>query len=86
MGHVFSSHSESSFAFSETSSADDSCCNPNDENMFNDEEGDGFFTIAKLKDGSSFGEMALINNKLRMATVRCLKNSTFMIISKESYI
>jgi CRP-like cAMP-binding protein len=55
-------------------------------NLFDDEKDDGFFTIAKLKEGSSFGEMALINNKLRMATVRCLKNSNFMVISKESYI
>jgi hypothetical protein len=28
--------------------------------MFRDEKSDGFITIAKLSDGSSFGELALI--------------------------
>ena len=53
--------------------------------MFADELNDGFLTIAKLKDGSSFGELALIDNKPRMATIRCLRNTNFMVLSKNDY-
>jgi CRP-like cAMP-binding protein len=41
--------------------------------------------VAKLIDGSAFGELALLEQKPRMATIRCLKNSHFMVLTKEDY-
>lgn len=42
-------------------------------------------TVAKLNDGASFGELALIDNKPRTATIRCLKNCHFIILSRHDY-
>lgn len=53
--------------------------------MFWDERNDGYITIAKLTNGSSFGELALIESKPRMATIRCLKDCDFIILSKDDY-
>lgn len=50
-----------------------------------DEVDDGFLTVAKLTDGSAFGELALIEQKPRMASCRCLKNTHFMVLSKNDY-
>lgn len=36
-------------------------------------------------DGSSFGELALLEQKPRAATIRCLQNSHFMVLSKNDY-
>jgi CRP-like cAMP-binding protein len=41
--------------------------------------------VATLREGQAFGELALINNKPRMATVTCLDNSHFMVLTKEAY-
>jgi CRP-like cAMP-binding protein len=46
-----------------------------DGETFSDEEEDDYVTIAKLHDGSAFGELALISLKPRMATVRALKTT-----------
>lgn len=48
-------------------------------------EGNYFFTVANLAEGNAFGELALINNKPRMATVTCLDNCHFMVLTKEAY-
>ena len=48
-------------------------------------EDDGFIQVAKLVDGSSFGELALLEQKPRAATIRCLTNSHFMVLSKNDY-
>lgn len=50
-----------------------------------EEEDWGYLTVAKLVDGSSFGELALLEQKPRMATIRCLKNTHFMVLTKEAY-
>ena len=42
-------------------------------------------TIAKLTDGSSFGEFALLESRPRTATVKCLKNTHFIVLTKEDY-
>lgn len=56
-----------------------------DKLIVQSEKQDGFITIAKLTKGSAFGELALLENKPRMADIRCLKNCHFMILSKENY-
>lgn len=53
--------------------------------IFGNEIDDGFLTVAKLSDGSAFGELALLEQKPRMATIRCLKNTNFMVLSKSDY-
>jgi len=56
-----------------------------DKILFSDELEDGFITVAKLNDGSAFGELALLESKPRMATIRCLKNCHFMVLTKNDY-
>lgn len=41
--------------------------------------------MAILKDGDSFGELALISLKPRSATIRCLTNCKFAVLSKKCY-
>lgn len=41
--------------------------------------------LAILKTGAYFGEAALIENKSRMASIRCLEDSHFAILSKEDF-
>jgi CRP-like cAMP-binding protein len=50
-----------------------------------EEENKGFFTIAALSDGHAFGELALIQQKPRMATVRASQKSHIMILTKEAF-
>lgn len=35
-----------------------------------------------MEEGRSFGEMALINKKPRLATIKCEKNTHFCILGK----
>ena len=42
--------------------------------------------VAKLKTGSSFGELALINNEPRKATIMCLTDCFFAVLEKEDYV
>jgi CRP-like cAMP-binding protein len=41
--------------------------------------------VVQLGTGSSFGELALINNKPRAATIKCLSDCHFAVISKNVY-
>ena len=41
--------------------------------------------MAVLGSGKSFGELALINMKPRMATIRCEENTKFAILDKYEY-
>lgn len=45
-----------------------------------------FSVVANLKSGDSFGELALINNKTRKATIKCLTKSQFAFLEKEDYV
>ena len=45
----------------------------------------GFREVAKLGAGKSFGELALISNKPRMATIRTQGFTTFATLDKNSY-
>lgn len=54
------------------------------------EEGDiteepDFMEVIRLGMGKSFGELALINNKPRAATVKCIKQCHFAVMSKNYY-
>ena len=40
----------------------------------------------QLKTGAFFGELALIESKPRMASIRCLENSIFAILYKKDFI
>jgi CRP-like cAMP-binding protein len=42
--------------------------------------------IARLRDGQSFGHIALISNKTRNATVVCLEKTNFAVIRKKDYL
>ncbi|CDW74956.1 UNKNOWN [Stylonychia lemnae] len=50
------------------------------------EEDEFLIQVAKLVDGSSFGELALLEQKPRAATIRCLQNSHFMVLTKNDYV
>ena len=40
---------------------------------------------SELKSGSSFGEIALIQNSARSATVKCLEDSYFATLTSKAY-
>ena len=46
---------------------------------------DGNVDIARLEGGGGCGELCLIDGKPRMATVKCLKRTHFLILNKELY-
>lgn len=41
--------------------------------------------VAILRTGQSFGELALIANKPRAATIRCMSDTHFAVLSKQDY-
>ena len=45
----------------------------------------GNVDIARLEDGGSCGELALKEGKPRMATLKCLKRTHFLILNKKLY-
>ena len=42
--------------------------------------------VKRLKEGESFGELALIYNKPRLATIRCATSCVFAVLQKKQYI
>lgn len=42
--------------------------------------------VKQLFEGSAFGELALISEKPRAATIKCLTNCTFATMSKKNYL
>ena len=44
-----------------------------------------FIDIARLESGGSFGELALIDGKPRMATIKCLTRCHFITLTKNIY-
>ena len=46
---------------------------------------EGNIDIARLEGGGSCGELALREGKPRMATLKCLKRTHFLIINKSLY-
>ena len=45
----------------------------------------GYREIGRLGQGKSFGELALINEKPRMATAKCLTDTHFAILESVDY-
>jgi CRP-like cAMP-binding protein len=45
-----------------------------------------FVQVTNLIDGSSFGELALIHNQPRKATIKCIKDCIFGIFSQDQYL
>lgn len=45
-----------------------------------------FRSVAVLKNGSTFGELALFHNKGRAATINCVKPTSFATLSRNDYI
>ena len=45
----------------------------------------GLMKVAELGQGQSFGEMALLSNGLRTATIMCLEYCTFGVLSKKDF-
>ncbi|CDW81356.1 cyclic nucleotide-binding domain containing protein [Stylonychia lemnae] len=41
--------------------------------------------VAQLKQGQSFGELALISNKPRAATIKCITDTHFLVLFKKDY-
>jgi len=41
--------------------------------------------VAKLSSGSAFGEIALINDMPRMATIICLQDCHFAVLEKSEF-
>jgi CRP-like cAMP-binding protein len=50
-----------------------------------EEENLWFVDVAKLGSGKSFGELALISDARRAATIKCLTNCSFATLSKADY-
>lgn len=46
---------------------------------------EGNVDIARLEGGGSCGELALKEGKPRMATIKCLKRTHFLIMNKDIY-
>lgn len=44
-----------------------------------------FITVAQISSGGSFGELALINDTSRAATIQCLSDCYFATIDREDY-
>lgn len=44
-----------------------------------------FHEIVCLKTGKSFGELALIKHKPRAATIKCVTDCHFAVMSKQDY-
>lgn len=44
-----------------------------------------FKEVAVLTDGAAFGELALINERPRMATIKCIERCHFLVLNKEEY-
>lgn len=44
-----------------------------------------FITVAHLQTGNTFGELALINDAPRAATIKCMSNCYFATIEKSDY-
>ncbi len=51
------------------------------ENMIRDK----YDELAFLKTGDYFGEVSLIENKTRMASIRCVEDCHFAILSKDDF-
>ena len=45
-----------------------------------------FSETAKLTSGMAFGELALLKNQPRSASIKCIEPAHFMILSKENYL
>lgn len=41
--------------------------------------------VKELEEGSAFGELALLNNKARLATIKSLKETYTATLSKENF-
>lgn len=50
-----------------------------------DEFNQYFIEISQLQTGQSFGELALIEQKPRMASIRCLQDTFFAVLSKKDF-
>ena len=44
-----------------------------------------FKEVARLAEGGSFGELALLNNKARAATVICTRNTRFATLARKDF-
>lgn len=42
--------------------------------------------LARLREGAFFGEVALLTGKARTATVTCLEESIFLVLSRQNYL
>eukprot|EP00347_Sterkiella_histriomuscorum_P012371 403368842 len=47
--------------------------------------GQNLVEVAQLKSGQSFGELALISNKPRAATIKCMTDAHFLVLQKKDY-
>jgi hypothetical protein len=46
------------------------------------EEFEWMVEVAKLRTGASFGELALINNDMRKATITCIQDCWFAVLDR----
>jgi CRP-like cAMP-binding protein len=45
----------------------------------------GFIDVARVTGGGSFGALALLDGKPRMATIKCLTRCHFMVLTRSDY-
>jgi CRP-like cAMP-binding protein len=53
--------------------------------MKKNEEDSLFIEVVSLRTGKSFGELALIKNKPRAATIKCSEDCHFAVMQKADY-
>lgn len=46
---------------------------------------DGFIDLARLEPGGCFGELALVDGKPRMATIKCITRCHFLVLNRTDY-
>ena len=47
---------------------------------------EGFVDMARVTVGSTLGELALVDGKPRMATVKCLTRCHFLVLNRSDYV
>jgi hypothetical protein len=58
---------------------------PNFEELSEFDQETWFIEVGRLKDGESFGELALLDDAPRAATITCIEKTTVIILERKDY-
>ncbi len=54
--------------------------------MKKEQEERNLIEVKQMGNGQAFGELALISSKPRAATIKCLEDSEFAVMTKQDYL